>query len=810
MRGMRNKTRTRALLVSTPLMLCLVFKPGCSIGGNFLGLEDYQRDLLFGLGSLALQLLLPQEDPQVAGSSCWDLNGNAVGDADEDKNNDGLFDALDCVGATGATGQQGPPGTPGQDGQDGNDGNPGPAGPAGQDGQDGLNCWDLDGDGVQDEAEDINNDGEFDAQDCQGQGGGGQQGPAGPSGPAGPAGPQGPAGPTLCNTFIDDFFGVNEVATAEALEQGAVLDGPIPTKIEEPALGNCEISSDTIAYKVGVSEFCNPGNPITMRLFFWREGTFNDNCFVLRLDAFKASHGTGISHYGDTRYIRLNDPPPAVVGDDDDDATADGVLLVVDLPLNVALGSGLGFPNTLQPGDLLAFELNTLNEFLDGRCYTILGAEFFETQAGDPVSVEHALVYTSLDQIDCGEEVCTPETCNDGDPCTTDSCVENICVHTPVVCDDENDCTSDSCDGGECFFAPLPVGEPCDDLDACTSSDGTEGGADACDGQGECLGTPVVCNDQNQCTSDACQGGECVYSNLPEGSPCDDENFCTSFEGVDPGPDGCNGEGECLGTPIEQTTTCPNLLEVVFLMDTSDSMLDEEMALCEAIPNIVAAVQANLGAETTVNSTLWGITADSGDFVGQFTCLASDVLDELGPVVPGDNGACSDLLDDGPTAQAEQENWGSAVAVVSQSYAWPPPGDGVRIIIPVSDEGPCFGGNNTPHGCGAPDQDSIENAIAIANLNNVTVSPVIGQLTGAPMCIFDLANQLATGTGGSAFFTTDPQMQLTDAIVGILLDACTTFCADEEAAQAGGGQSSGETQPIVPHSGVEVTEDDEE
>jgi len=45
------------------------------------------------------------------------------------------------------------------------DGNPGPAGPPGDDG---LSCWDLDGDGVADVEEDINNDGSWNALDCSG------------------------------------------------------------------------------------------------------------------------------------------------------------------------------------------------------------------------------------------------------------------------------------------------------------------------------------------------------------------------------------------------------------------------------------------------------------------------------------------------------------------------------------------------------------------------------------------------------------------------------------------------------------------
>ncbi|MER3319338.1 MAG: hypothetical protein RIB79_13690 [Allomuricauda sp.] len=46
------------------------------------------------------------------GISCWDLNGNGVGDITVDENNedlnlDGVVDALDCQGATGQNGQNG-------------------------------------------------------------------------------------------------------------------------------------------------------------------------------------------------------------------------------------------------------------------------------------------------------------------------------------------------------------------------------------------------------------------------------------------------------------------------------------------------------------------------------------------------------------------------------------------------------------------------------------------------------------------------------------------------------------------------------
>ncbi len=124
------------------------------------------------------------------GIACWDLDGDGVQDPSEDINNDGNWDANDCQGAQGIAGPQGPQGPVGATGPQG------PAGTNGTNGSDGIACWDLDGDGVQDAAEDINNDGNWDANDCQGvQGVAGPQGPQGPIGATGPQGPQGPQGP---------------------------------------------------------------------------------------------------------------------------------------------------------------------------------------------------------------------------------------------------------------------------------------------------------------------------------------------------------------------------------------------------------------------------------------------------------------------------------------------------------------------------------------------------------------------------------------------------------------------------------------
>ena len=125
--------------------------------------------------------------PGADGLSCWDANNNGNADPEEDLNQDGNFNALDCTGANGAKGFNGLYGTEGiscwdtnvigvgddeEDlNQDGNFDAQDCQGTNGENGADGINCWDTNGNGVADAEEDVNEDGNFNAMDCQGANG---------------------------------------------------------------------------------------------------------------------------------------------------------------------------------------------------------------------------------------------------------------------------------------------------------------------------------------------------------------------------------------------------------------------------------------------------------------------------------------------------------------------------------------------------------------------------------------------------------------------------------------------------------------
>jgi len=87
-------------------------------------------------------------------------------------------------------------------------------------------------------------------------------------------------------------------------------------------------------------------------------------------------------------------------------------------------------------------------------------------------------------------------------------------------CDDGNACTSnDICTGGQCGGAAIS----CDDGDVCN-------GTESCDSATGCVaGVPLICNDGNICTNDSCDAvSGCQYSNNT--SPCDDSNACTTSD----------------------------------------------------------------------------------------------------------------------------------------------------------------------------------------------------------------------------------------------------------------------------------------
>ncbi len=157
------------------------------------------------------------------------------------------------------------------------------------------------------------------------------------------------------------------------------------------------------------------------------------------------------------------------------------------------------------------------------------------------------------------------KSCNDGNACTTDTCNSKTgCKFTfnKAGCNDGNVCTlTDRCSGGKCTgFNPLNCndGYQCtkdschpskgcqnvnDDTLACSDNEPCTTG-DSCS-KGKCqAGKPTVCNDNNECTTDKCEGSVgCKYTDVGD-KPCNDNNVCTN-------PDACKN-GKCHSTGLNK------------------------------------------------------------------------------------------------------------------------------------------------------------------------------------------------------------------------------------------------------------------
>jgi hypothetical protein len=187
--------------------------------------------------------------------------------------------------------------------------------------------------------------------------------------------------------------------------------------------------------------------------------------------------------------------------------------------------------------------------------------------------------------------------CDDGDACTVDTCNPAAgCVHQDTACptscgpgDDGSRCSDgtactvgDTCAGGACVGAPVN----CDDGDPCTT--------DTCDAALGCVyveeANPPTCvsdchqvadhtrcpGDGNPCTLDGCLEGACqiglvqVVRQCDDGDRCNGDEFCSPVKGCQPGPppvcdddNPCNGVESCVpasgcqaGTPAADGTSC--------------------------------------------------------------------------------------------------------------------------------------------------------------------------------------------------------------------------------------------------------------
>jgi len=248
---------------------------------------------------------------------------------------------------------------------------------------------------------------------------------------------------------------------------------------------------------------------------------------------------------------------------------------------------------------------------------------------------------------------CTPASCDDHNPCTTDTCTSGgTCTHSNVTpgtsCGDGNACNgretcnangacqagtpvvcaaSDACHvagicdqtTGVCSNPPAPPGTSCSDGNGCN-------GVETCDGSGACKpGTAVICTASDAChVAGTCDQATGVCSNppAPQGTSCADGDACNGVET-------CDGSGACkLGTPV--------------VCGPSDAC--HLAATCDHLTGACSALPAPVGTPCSDGNPCNGTeTCNGAGFCTPgtpVTCTALDQCHDVGTCDPA-TGACS-------------------------------------------------------------------------------------------------------------------------------------------------------------------------
>ena len=487
---MNSTMRNRPVAGVIVIATALTLQWGCAPGV----LRDVLNALAGGEGDPPAGQPVPgPEGP--AGASGVDGQDGADGVNCWDLNGNGLEDAEEDVNGDGQVDVldcQGVAGAAGLDGQDGQDGQDGEDGRIGRAGADGLHCWDLNGNSLEDPDEDVNGDGAVDSLDCRG-----------------------PFGPAFFDFFVEDFWSAQRRAEGEIrlddIVIGEVFLGPPAFPRRVRAIGFR--AAMPVMYDDGDGE--SPGNDVTMRLFFHRTGSdIGKECLVFMVDSLLLQSGSDVARYGETRWVRVDLPlldefDAALRGGRGD---AEGISVAVDLPVNSVVG--LGYP-PLHAGDRLVFALTTVRD--DGGEYHLLDVEFFESFP-DAAMLANAVVFETEDDVtgsrcpgvgpDCNENG-TPDACEicDGDGQTAgEECLPD-CDGNGIPDECEPDCNEnevpDACE--ICTGEGTAAGEVClpdcnenGVLDECDLCDDATAGVSG-------LECSLDCNDNG--IPDECDGG---------------------------------------------------------------------------------------------------------------------------------------------------------------------------------------------------------------------------------------------------------------------------------------------------------------
>ncbi len=275
------------------------------------------------------------------------------------------------------------------------------------------------------------------------------------------------------------------------------------------------------------------------------------------------------------------------------------------------------------------------------------GSVSFTTKAIGRAEVDGPGNFDQSVRTNANETICVTyyyEPCNDNDPCTTDSIIDNKCVYTPIVCDDGNACTTDACVDGLCVYTPIT----CNDGNACT--------ADSCDPATGCVNTDITatCDDGNACTADSCDPATgCVNTDIT--ATCNDGDACTA-DSCDPATGcvntditaTCNDNDACTADSCDPATGCVNT-DITATCNDNDACTADSCDPATGCVNTDITATCNDGDACTADSCdpATGCvnedisdTCDDGDACTAETCDPATGC-VYNPIICNDNDACT-------------------------------------------------------------------------------------------------------------------------------------------------------------------------
>jgi RHS repeat-associated protein len=302
--------------------------------------------------------------------------------------------------------------------------------------------------------------------------------------------------------------------------------------------------------------------------------------------------------------------------------------------------------------------------------------------------------------------------CDDGNVCTSDTCQGGACRGDVVVCTQPSKVCQlgPRCDParGPCVFDPAPAGASCADSDVCN-------GNEACDGSGVCQpGTPppppLGINPCQVAVCDPQSGWGFVPA--PAGTRCDDGDVCN-------GAEACDGASHCQpGTPlvVDDGNACTadacDPTTGVSHTPLSDGTTCGAADVCAGKPAQVCQAGACVGAATVVDYGSTGYRYKEYAFGAEPAGFGDFAFDDGGFAVGGapfaSGGGCG-------IQQRLKTRWaGNDDILLRRHLALPAGAHGLRMHIAIDNDVEVLlngrdltGGFQTHEGCAEANQIDV-------------------------------------------------------------------------------------------------------